>query len=246
MFYYHYRVLTLSFQQNLELSFRCFTSPMLFLYFFSFLRLPLDYYGVESYHQFIFRAPSLAKLSSSFFAIFSPSVSKSLSSFLSKNSFSLGNLYFFLYSFVPFGLLEEFGCFGLFEEFVPFGFLGFFSGPFEEFVPFGLLEEFGWLLVLFRKFVRFWSFWRSLFPFWFFWVFSVLLEVFLVFFGPFRSFWGVCSFWSFGRVWVALVLLRSLFLLVFWKEFGPLGLLCLSLLPYLLLFSLHHMSSDYW
>ncbi len=95
---------------------------------------------------------------------------------------------------------------------------GFFRGPFEEFVPFGLLEEFGWLLVLFRKFVRFWSFWRSLFPFWFFWVFSVLLRVFWCFFGPFRSFWGVCSFWSFGRVWVALVLLRSLFLLVFWKS----------------------------
>ncbi|ENY53757.1 Hypothetical protein, predicted transmembrane protein [Metamycoplasma alkalescens 14918] len=80
----------------------------------------------------ILRAPSLAKPSSSSFA-FSPSVSKSLPSFLSKNSFSLGNLYFFVFWF-----------FGLFEEFVPFGFFGLFEefgcfGPFEKFVPFGLL-----------------------------------------------------------------------------------------------------------
>nr|WP_307927343.1 hypothetical protein [Mycoplasmopsis bovis] len=158
------------------------------------------FYGVESYHQFIFRAPSLAKLSSSSFAIFSPSVSKSLSSFLSKNSFSLGNLYFFVFrffEFVPFGLLEEFGCFGPFEEFVPFGFLGFFSGLFEEFVPFGLLEEFGWLLVLLR---------------------SLFLLVFWGFFsGPFEEFVPFGFFWSFS------VLLRSLFLLVFWKSLGCFG-----------------------
>ncbi len=216
--------------------------------FFAFLRFTTRLYGVESYHQFIFRAPSLAKLSSSSFAIFSPSVSKSLSSFLSKNSFSLGNLYFFFCYFVC-----SFWSFGrvwvalvFLRSLFLLVFWGFFSGPFEEFVPFGLLEEFGWLLVLFRKFGWLLVFLEEFVPFLVFLGFSVLLRSPFWFFGPFRSFWGVCSFWSFGRVWVALVLLRSLFLLVFWKEFGPLGLLCLSLLPYLLLFSLHHMSSDYW
>ncbi len=170
------------------------TDDFFFVAFFAFLRFTTSLYGVESYHQFIFRAPSLAKLSSSSFAIFSPSVSKSLSSFLSKNSFSLGNLYFFVFrsfwsfeefvlwsfwGFVPFGLLEEFGCFGPFEGFDPFGFLGFGS---------------------------FWSFW-GVCSFWFFGFFS----------GPFEE------FVPFGLFLVFSVLLRSLFLLVFWKSLGCFG-----------------------
>ncbi len=215
MFYYHYRVLTLSFQQNLELSFRCFTSLELFLLLFFFC-VYHSFYGVESYHQFIFRAPSLAKLLAHFLLIFSPSVSKSLSSFLSKNSFSLGNLYFFCI-FVPFGFLEEFVALVLLRSLFLLVFWWFFSGPFEEFVPFGLLEEFG----------SFWSFsgvWVAFGLFGGVCSLLVLLSIFgpfersFCFFGPFRSFWGVCSFWSFGRVWLLLVLLRSLFLLVFWKE----------------------------
>nr|WP_307927570.1 hypothetical protein [Mycoplasmopsis bovis] len=69
---------------------------------------------------------------------------------MSKNSFSLGNLYFFVFGFVPFGLFGGVCCFGPFEEFVPFGFL-------EEFVFVVLLRSL-FLLVFWKSLVRFWSF----------------------------------------------------------------------------------------
>ncbi len=116
---------------------------------------------------------------------------------------------FFCEEFVPFLLvllrvvcsfwvfLEEFGSFwSSFEEFVPFGLFGGVCFPswFWSLVFWGvcfLLGSFGWVVFgffLFGLLLRslfLLVFWKSLVALW--------------------SFWGVCSFWSFGKSLVLLV-----------------------------------------
>ncbi len=187
----------------------------------------------------------LLRLLAHFLLIFSPSVSKSLPSFLSKNSFSSGNLYFFVFcsfwpfgwvwllwsfwgvcSFWPFGWVWLLWSFWGVCSFWSFGWVWFAFGPFEEFVPFGLLDEFD-CFGPFEEFVPF-----------------GLLDEFGSLLVLLDEFDLLLAFWM---SLIALVLLRSLFLLVFWMKFDPFGLLCLSFLPLpSSVFSTSHAAADYW